>query len=250
MSPIDPQDYNERVQDAQTGQDSNNFLTPEQAVGLATLEMLQTPSEQEFLASIQELKDTDVSSLPAPFQGRLELTLDAVRGLTDARYTSDLPVARIYLIELAQKLGEPAIANFEKQPVLATFLAGFWSRLVNLAGALSTLEGAPYTTTTASAPDFDGDGDPDIAFTPEAPFGEPTNYQEKAREVVRGWLASRDIEPNVYTVWFAKTLRNHKSLISTDELTGYYFEVTYDGDKDKYYLDVYLKQENIVVDAF
>ena len=52
---------------------------------------------------------------------------------------------------------------------------------------------------------------------------------------------------DVLAVWYCKTLQNHKALLYVTILPGYYFEFTYNGDKDEAYLDVYRKQENIVV---
>lgn len=51
-------------------------------------------------------------------------------------------------------------------------------------------------------------------------------------------------ENNVYIVWFSKVLQNWKALLSTDLHDGLYYEVTYNGDKEEAYLDVYMKQNN------
>lgn len=48
----------------------------------------------------------------------------------------------------------------------------------------------------------------------------------------------------MYTVWKCKTLQNWKYLISTDLPDGMYYEVTYNGDKEEFYLDAYKKFEN------
>ncbi len=54
-----------------------------------------------------------------------------------------------------------------------------------------------------------------------------------------------DITSNdVYVVWYAKTLQNHKALLSTDVSDGMYYELTYNGDKSELYLDAYKKWEN------
>lgn len=47
-----------------------------------------------------------------------------------------------------------------------------------------------------------------------------------------------------YTVWKCKTLQNWKYLISTDLHDGMYYELTYNGDKQEWYLDAYKKFEN------
>ena len=51
----------------------------------------------------------------------------------------------------------------------------------------------------------------------------------------------------VYIVWFCKTLQNWKALLSTTLPDGMYYEVTFDGDKDKAYIDAYKKFENVSV---
>ena len=48
----------------------------------------------------------------------------------------------------------------------------------------------------------------------------------------------------VYTVWKCKTLQNWKFLISSSLNDGMYYEVTYNGDKEEWYLDAYKKFEN------
>lgn len=50
--------------------------------------------------------------------------------------------------------------------------------------------------------------------------------------------------PSVYIVWKSKTLQNWKYLISSTLHDGKYFELTYNGDKEEWYLDVYVKLEN------
>lgn len=52
---------------------------------------------------------------------------------------------------------------------------------------------------------------------------------------------------DVYVVWMCKTLQNSKALLSTTVLDGKYYEVTYNGDKDEIYLDVYVKLENMKI---
>ena len=48
----------------------------------------------------------------------------------------------------------------------------------------------------------------------------------------------------VYTVWKAKVLQNWKYLLSTTLPDGMYYEMTYDGDKNRWYLDAYKKFDN------
>ena len=54
---------------------------------------------------------------------------------------------------------------------------------------------------------------------------------------------------DVYIVWFCKTLQNFKVLLSTTLPDGMYYEITFDGDKNKYYLDAYKKWKNISIKA-
>lgn len=49
---------------------------------------------------------------------------------------------------------------------------------------------------------------------------------------------------DVYVVWYAKTLQNHKALLSTTVSDGMYYEATYNGDKNEVYLDAYKKFQN------
>ncbi len=48
----------------------------------------------------------------------------------------------------------------------------------------------------------------------------------------------------VFTVWKSKILQNWKYLASTTLLDGMYYELTYDGDKKRWYLDAYKKFDN------
>lgn len=81
-------------------------------------------------------------------------------------------------------------------------------------------------------------------------------FQEKARNIVYNYRESQfdksDPVPDfglqdVYVVWFSKTLQNWKALVSTTLPDEMYYEVTYDGDNGRTYLDVYKKFTNLVV---
>lgn len=48
----------------------------------------------------------------------------------------------------------------------------------------------------------------------------------------------------VYTVWKSKVLQNWKFLIGSSLPDGMYYEVTFNGDKNEWYLDAYKKFEN------
>lgn len=82
-------------------------------------------------------------------------------------------------------------------------------------------------------------------------------YQEIARAVVFNYIkpklekADKHVtfaSDEVYVVWFCKTLQNWKALVSTTLPDGVYYEVTYDGDQRRIYLDVYKKWENVDLD--
>lgn len=74
----------------------------------------------------------------------------------------------------------------------------------------------------------------------------------KALEIVRDYINDHlDITDNianssfeVYTVWKCKALQNWKYLLSSTLPDGMYYELTYNGDKGEWYLDVYKKFEN------
>ena len=75
-----------------------------------------------------------------------------------------------------------------------------------------------------------------------------------AKDIILNYINSNDnVSPNkavitdVYVVWSCKTLQNNKALLSTSLADGMYYEVTYNGDKNEFYLDAYKKWKNIVV---
>ena len=51
-------------------------------------------------------------------------------------------------------------------------------------------------------------------------------------------------ELEVFIVWKCKALQNWKFLISSTLFDGMYYELTYNGDKNEWYLDAYKKFEN------
>lgn len=80
--------------------------------------------------------------------------------------------------------------------------------------------------------------------------------EEKVKGIVKNYILEHldksdftNHEPlfNVYIVWQCKILQNWKFLISTDLLDGMYYEVTYNGDKEEWYLDAYKKFENVCI---
>ena len=74
--------------------------------------------------------------------------------------------------------------------------------------------------------------------------------ENTAKEIVKKYalehLDKSDNIPEfeVYTVWKCKALQNWKFLLSTSLLDGMYYELTYNGDKQEWYLDAYKKFEN------
>ena len=54
-------------------------------------------------------------------------------------------------------------------------------------------------------------------------------------------------EFEVFTVWKCKVLQNWKYLLSSTLFDGMYYELTYNGDKQEWYLDAYKKFENQVI---
>lgn len=76
---------------------------------------------------------------------------------------------------------------------------------------------------------------------------------ERAIQLVYNYVAEHldksDPEPafNVFIVWKCKTLQNWKYLISTSLFDGMYYELTYNGDKEEWYLDAYKKFQNMVI---
>lgn len=68
-------------------------------------------------------------------------------------------------------------------------------------------------------------------------------------DYVNKHLDRPDQKPNydTYMVWKCKILKNWKFLFSTTLFDGMYYEVTYNGNKDEWYLDAYKKFENKVI---
>lgn len=52
---------------------------------------------------------------------------------------------------------------------------------------------------------------------------------------------------DIFVVWFCKTLQNWKALVGTKR-NDHYFEITYNGDQDETYVDVYSKSKNYVLE--
>lgn len=80
------------------------------------------------------------------------------------------------------------------------------------------------------------------------------DFQSKAKRLVSEYLEPRvektdhPVKYDVYVVWFVKTLQNWKALLSTTLPDGMYYEVTYNGDKQEAYVDIYKKFDNVRVE--
>lgn len=65
----------------------------------------------------------------------------------------------------------------------------------------------------------------------------------KALEIVKNYIFYYvNKEPcNLFIVWKCKALQNYKYLITSTLNDGMYYELTYNGDKNEWYLDIYKK---------
>lgn len=57
-------------------------------------------------------------------------------------------------------------------------------------------------------------------------------------------ILDKDVEFDIYIVWKCKILQNWKYLLSSTLPDGMYYELTYDGNHKRWYLDAYKKFEN------
>lgn len=79
------------------------------------------------------------------------------------------------------------------------------------------------------------------------------NFDEISMNLVRDYVKNHldksdgDVDFNVYIVWKCKILQNWKYLISTTLSDGMYYELTFNGDKQEWYLDAYKKFENVCI---
>lgn len=56
-------------------------------------------------------------------------------------------------------------------------------------------------------------------------------------------------EDNFYVVWKSKTLQNWKCLVSIDIINGFYWKITYNGNKNEAYVDRYYKTKSKVISS-
>ena len=95
---------------------------------------------------------------------------------------------------------------------------------------------------------------PEHQTTEKRPGGIPTVCDEKAKDLVHNYILDHldKSDPeipsfDVYIVWKAKVLQNWKWLLASTLPDGMYYELTYNGDKEEYYLVAYRKVENKVI---
>lgn len=51
----------------------------------------------------------------------------------------------------------------------------------------------------------------------------------------------------IYVVWMVKVLKNNKAMLATTESDDMYYEITYDGEKEQFYVDDYKKEKNSAI---
>ena len=88
------------------------------------------------------------------------------------------------------------------------------------------------------------------------PGGFANSYQEKARLILFNYIKERMEKTDkhvtfqydeVYVVWFTKTLKNWKCMLSTTLPDGMYYEITYNGEARETYVDAYKKWDNFAL---
>ena len=69
-------------------------------------------------------------------------------------------------------------------------------------------------------------------------------FIEKASQAIK------EIAPGyeVHLVWYSKSLQNFKGMFCQLSSDDFYYEVTYNGDKQEMYLDKYVKVFNKLID--
>lgn len=71
--------------------------------------------------------------------------------------------------------------------------------------------------------------------------------------MVRAYMDTHDIDlegkEDIYVVWISKVLQNNKALLSTTYPDTRYYEITYNGDKNEFYFDAYVKEINQTIDG-
>lgn len=77
-------------------------------------------------------------------------------------------------------------------------------------------------------------------------------FVKYCKRMVRAYMDTRDIDlegkEDIYVVWISKVLQNNKALLSTTCPDTRYYEITYNGDKNEFYFDAYVKEINQTID--
>lgn len=73
---------------------------------------------------------------------------------------------------------------------------------------------------------------------------EPADKAEAAKKWIRNFVGDENAEP--FLVWSCKTLQNWKAIFAYPQ-KRMLFEATWDGDKNRMYVDVYKKEYNVVL---
>ena len=73
------------------------------------------------------------------------------------------------------------------------------------------------------------------------------------KRMVRAYMDTHSIDAegkeDIYVVWLSKVLQNNKALLSTTYPDTRYYEITYNGDKNEFYFDAYVKAINQTIDG-
>ena len=73
------------------------------------------------------------------------------------------------------------------------------------------------------------------------------------KRMVRAYMDTHSIDvegkEDIYVVWLSKVLQNNKALLSTTYPDTRYYEITYNGDKNEFYFDAYVKEINQTIDG-
>lgn len=72
---------------------------------------------------------------------------------------------------------------------------------------------------------------------------------ERAQKIVDDYMHAHfpQAQYTSFVVWQARVLQNFKCLIAITHPYGMYFEVVYDGDAGRWFLDAYQKTDNVVI---
>ena len=78
-------------------------------------------------------------------------------------------------------------------------------------------------------------------------------FVKYCKSMVRAYMDTHDIDvegkEDIYVVWLSKVLQNNKALLSTTCPDTRYYEITYNGDKNEFYFDAYVKEINQTIDG-